>query len=287
MPNKKPAPGEIDLLSPLPDADAQAPVAATQITETPKETKAIQAAPQAAIQLNGDMDYRGMAKQALTLEKVEIFERVIAAQERWEDRQSEKAFNTAMVLMQAEIPILPKTEHVYYKTKRDDIVDYWHAQYDKMMETLQPLLTKYGFSVNYSSPLNPHIASMIHVECIISHIMGHSKTYHSDIPIANSMGNSTQNMGGTKFYGRRYSLSDALNLSFKKEDNDAQRKPSPNQALSQEQQAEIRGFVKSKDVYDNVPMWNYLGVKKGRYDLIPANRFDEFMGGLRKKFGAS
>ena len=78
---------------------------------------------------------------------------------------------------------------------------------------MRPLLTKYGFSVSYTTAPRQGEGGGIRVIGTLLHRGGHSKSAEIPLALDSSGGkNNIQGMGSTFSYGRRYTLVMLLNL---------------------------------------------------------------------------
>ena len=150
---------------------------------------------------------------AATMEKLtELYLKVEADNAR-------KAFAAAKIQLQSEMPrvfasrVIPdnngKTRSVF-------------AAYEDIMEVVQPMLVKHGFSVSFTSRIDDSgKAERMCVLCKLSHCDGHSETNEFAVRVSKPPGASeAQGDGSTHSYAKRYALCDALNITIDK-DNDA------------------------------------------------------------------
>lgn len=145
-------------------------------------------------------------------------EKMMDLQERFDAKQSEKAFNEAMVATQAKMgrvsadAVNPQTRSQY-------------ASYAQLDRHLRPIYTSNGFSLSFDegegAPEN-----YVRVLCYVSHIAGHARTYRCDIP-ADGKGakggdvmTKTHAVGSGKSYGKRYLLKDIFNVAVGEDDDD-------------------------------------------------------------------
>ena len=143
---------------------------------------------------------------------VDKLEKMMQLQERWEDRQAEKDFNTAVAAFQADVPSITKD--------KKGVHDIKYAPLDSILQAIQPLLTAQGLSVRFSTTMSD--AGMLHATCTISHVSGHSEVSEITVPLDRDMrANASQQMGSANSYAKRYALGNALNLSFVETDTDA------------------------------------------------------------------
>jgi len=111
--------------------------------------------------------------------------------------------------LQEEIPPIPTDCEV-----KDDKgnVRYRYASLKKIMEVMQPLLSKHGFSISFETEKTDK--GEVKVVCILRHILGHSEKSSFTIPMETSKYMSDiQKMGSTLTYAKRYALSSMLNIT--------------------------------------------------------------------------
>src|SRR5690606_35801072 len=110
----------------------------------------------------------------------------MSLQERWEDREAERQFNAALAKFQEECPRIARNK----KGARD----IRYAPLDYIMATIQPVLSKHGLSVRFSTSWEN--MGYLTATCTVSHVAGHSKDSQITIPVDDKMvANSSQKMG--------------------------------------------------------------------------------------------
>jgi hypothetical protein len=165
-------------------------------------------------------------------------DKLMEMQERILNRQAEMEFNSAMRSCQAELE----------PVRRDATNEQTNSKYT-LLETLNaaivPVYTRHGFSLSFGtadSPLPEHYR----VTCLVSHIGGHSRPYHADVPadLTGLKGNPnktrTHAFGSTMSYGRRYLTLLIFNVSLK-EDDDGNK--AGQETVSEEQIANIQALM--------------------------------------------
>jgi hypothetical protein len=167
---------------------------------------------------------------------IDKMERLMQMHERIVARDAEGAFNSAMRDCQAEMrPIATDAENPQTRSK--------YATHGRLDGALRPIYTKYGFSISYDegdSPKPEHVRVLAYV----SHVAGHTRTYHKDIP-ADGKGakggdvmTKTHASGAADSYGKRYLLKNIWNVAIGEDDNDGN---GAKQGLSE---AEFEAFKK-------------------------------------------
>jgi len=132
---------------------------------------------------------------------IDKLERLLAAQERVSSHQAERTFNEAMNAAQTQMPQIVK----------DGTNDTTRSKYSKL-ETISalmsPVISRNGFSLSYGTAESP-LVNHYRITCRLSHVGGHSRDYHVDIPIDNEGMKGTKNKTDTHgavsaiTYGRR------------------------------------------------------------------------------------
>ena len=148
---------------------------------------------------------------------VDKMERLMAMHERIVARDAEKAFNVSMTACQLEMKAVsadatnPQTRSKY-------------ATYAKLDAYLRPIYTRHGFALSFDE--GDSKPEMVRVICIVSHIVGHSRSYHRDMP-ADGKGakggdvmTKTHAAGAAGSYGARYLLKGIFNVAIGEVDTD-------------------------------------------------------------------
>ena len=137
---------------------------------------------------------------------VDKMEKVMALQERMMDRQAEAEFNSAMTMVQANMPLIPKDGFNKHTESH-------YSKHETIVKIIKPIYTKEGFAVSFSEAEIPQTESkqrLIKIIGVLRHRSGHSETYFTILPIDDSgiagSKNKTgvQGTGSTITYGRRY-----------------------------------------------------------------------------------
>lgn len=149
---------------------------------------------------------------------IDKMERLIAMHERIQDRAAEVAFNEAMNLAQSEMrPIAANASNPQTRSR--------YATFDKLDRVLRPIYTLHGFSLSFDEGESPK-PDHVRVLCYVSHVAGHTRTYHRDMP-ADGKGakggdvmTKTHAAGAAGSYGARYLLKGIFNVAVGDEDDD-------------------------------------------------------------------
>jgi hypothetical protein len=130
---------------------------------------------------------------------VETLERLMAMQERYEARESEKAFTQAMAKFKENPPEIFKNKEVAFSD-----VKYKHATLDQVASVLGKSLSEHGLSFRWDTKQTD---GAITVTCVLTHVQGHKESVTlSAAPDTSGKKNSIQGVGSTVSYLQRYTL---------------------------------------------------------------------------------
>lgn len=131
---------------------------------------------------------------------VDKLERLVAMQERWEEKQARRRFYEALARFQTDVPPIYKTKqgHNYVYTPLSDIV-----------EIIKPYLLENGLTYRFEQDHSNGIS----VTCVVTHADGHSeRTSMAAKEDATGSKNAVQAIASTVTYLSRYTLTGALGL---------------------------------------------------------------------------
>lgn len=168
---------------------------------------------------------------------IDKMERLMQMHERMVARDAEAAFNRAMKECQEEMrPISADATNPQTRSK--------YASYAQLDKHLRPIYTKHGFALSYDegeSPKQDHVR----VLCYVSHVGGHSRTYHRDMP-ADGKGakggdvmTKTHAAGAAGSYGARYLLKGIFNVAVGEDDRDG----NTGECISEKQVADLDALL--------------------------------------------
>lgn len=165
---------------------------------------------------------------------VEIIERLMALQERYDANQGRKAFDQAIAAAKAEIPTIAKNRKVDFTTQKGR-TNYDYEDLGEIARTVDPILSKHGLSYRFRSHQD---GNKVTVACIISHRDGYSEeTSLSAETDTSGNKNSIQGIGSAATYLSRYTLKLALGLAAAKDDDG--KAADPDERLSEKQLTEL------------------------------------------------
>lgn len=143
---------------------------------------------------------------------IQMLEKIIEVQERVMSKQAEIDFNADLAAMLSEIPVVAKTSDINVTTKSGSKFIVKYASLDEIVEVVRPIMSKYGFSVNFRHEQSS--ATVLKVSCVLRHKNGHSEANDIILPLDTSGSkNAVQAVGSTITYGKRYTLCSALNIA--------------------------------------------------------------------------
>lgn len=203
---------------------------------------------------------------------IETIERVIAMNERQEDRNAHVAFNAAMALAQSElVPVIKNRANSQTHSKYADIA--------AIAEVAMPVIHKHGFGLSFSefkSEKEDHLG----VACEVTHGGGCSKRYEFNVPIdgtgmkGNANKTATHAYGSSFQYGRRYATCGVFNIATKDDDGNAAGAAASNELVNEAQIDAIS--LKIKEVGANVEAFLKMGDVESIAD-IKASQYKRVM----------
>lgn len=199
------------------------------------------------------------------------------------DRMAKVAFFKAMKDAQAEMkPIARDADNDQTRSK--------YARYETISEAIQPIITKYGFSLTFDEGVAEK-ENHIRVLCDVMHSEGHMRQYHADVPFDNvgMKGNpnktNTHAYGSTKSYGRRYLKLDIFDIALKNEDDDGNASgKAPDAFITEEQAATLRKLIEET----GTPIEKFCDwAKIEAVPFLPARHFEKALSVLGQRKGAA
>lgn len=154
-----------------------------------------------------------LMQRALEAGNLELVERMMTLQERWEAMQSRKAFEAALALAQADLPVILKTRTVNLGNGRG----YRYEDFATIDRTIKPHLKDHGITYRFRTEAQPD--GKLKVTCILSG-HGHSEeNSQAAKPDASGSKNEVQALGSVQTYLMRYTLKAALGLAASDDDD--------------------------------------------------------------------
>ena len=147
---------------------------------------------------------------------IEVLERLMDLQERWEARQALRAFDDAMAQAKAEIKPIFKNREVDFTSARGR-THYRHEDMGEIAKTVDPILSKYGLSYRYTATTN--INEPISVTCIVTGFGHRELTTLTAGRDETGNKNSHQALASALTLLQRYSLKLACGLAASHDDD--------------------------------------------------------------------
>lgn len=149
-----------------------------------------------------------LLQNAVANGNLELAERLMALQERWEANQARKQFDAAVADAKAEIKPVVRNATGHNAKK--------YADFAAIAIAIDPIISRHGLSYRFRTAQTDKIA----VTCILSHKSGHYEETTLCGP-ADTSGNKNaiQSIGSTLTYLQRYSLVQALGLAASNDDD--------------------------------------------------------------------
>jgi hypothetical protein len=171
--------------------------------------KTVEAAPAAA---NTAMTPMEMLSSAIDKgATVEMIDKLMTLQERWEASQGRKAFDDAIAKVRGDERFRPVGRNrAGHNNKR-------YADFEAYAKMLDPILADNGLSYRFETDQD---GGQIRVTCVVAHRDGHS-TRNTLAAAADTSGNknSIQAVGSTLTYLQRYTLVQAFGLAATDDDD--------------------------------------------------------------------
>lgn len=163
---------------------------------------------------------------------IDVLEKLMNLQERWEASQARKAFDEAVAGAKAEIPPIARNA-TGHNSKR-------YADFSAIAKVVDPILGKHGLSYRYRTTQ----ADKISVTCVLSHKAGHSEETTLTGPADGSGNkNAIQAIGSTLTYLQRYSLVQMLGLAAAADDDGKSSDGKP--LITQEQADNLHDLIEA------------------------------------------
>jgi hypothetical protein len=139
---------------------------------------------------------------------IEVLEKLMSLQERYEANQARKAFDEAVSAAKAEIGPVVRNK-AGHNSKR-------YADFAAIAKAVDPIISQFGLSYRFRTTQTDRIS----VTCVLSHKSGHSEETTLSGP-ADTSGNKNaiQSIGSTLTYLQRYSLVQMLGLAAADDDD--------------------------------------------------------------------
>ncbi len=183
-----------------------------------KEEKGVAVTPQKE-ELQQVQSIEGLISQAITNNvPVETMERLLVLFKEIKADKAREAFVEAMAKLQEECPVIKKEENVYEKNSNTN-VRYKFAKLDSIVNQTKKIISDNGFSYRFTEEKDD---KYMMVNCIVTHIKGHSEVTPFKIPIGTEAYMSdVQKHGARMTFAKRYAFCNAFGITTGDEDVDA------------------------------------------------------------------
>lgn len=210
-----------------------------------------------------DMLERAVAQGA----NVEVLEKLMGLQERWEANQARKAFDEAVSAAKAEMPPITRNR-TGHNSKQ-------YVDFAGIAKVVDPIITKHGLSYRFTAEQGERI----NVTCVLSHRAGHfEKTTLSGPADTTGNKNAIQAIGSTLTYLQRYSLVQMLGLAAS--DDDDGKSGGSGEKITEDQAGSLQALIMEVNA-DKNKFLKYMKVE--RLAEIPAAKFKDAIAALEAK----
>ncbi|MGB1014982.1 MAG: ERF family protein [Nannocystaceae bacterium] len=149
---------------------------------------------------------------------VDAIEKLVALQERAEDRAAERQFNAALHRFQMECPPIRKTKTVGDASRGGNKLHYSYAPLDEISLTIREPLHNNGFTYTWDSE---ETDGRVIARCTLRHNAGHSSTATFSSPVGGTRAMSgSQQSSAALTVAKRQSLVQVLGLTQVDKDTD-------------------------------------------------------------------
>jgi hypothetical protein len=198
---------------------------------------------------------------------MDVIEKFMGLQERWEKNQARKEFDAAIAAAKAKIPPIERNAKGHN--------DKRYADFAAIAAVVDPILSEFGLSYRFRT----NQAERIAVTCILSHKAGHSEETTLAGPADQSGNkNAIQAIGSTLTYLQRYSLVQMLGLAAARDDDGRAGAGKP--VITQAQADEIRDALESNGK-DRAKFLKWAKVE--RIEDIPADTYQSCLDAAKFK----
>lgn len=176
---------------------------------------------------------------------INVIEKLMNLQERWEAHQARRAFDEAISAAKAEIPVITKNRAVDF-TSQKGRTHYRHEDLGEIVNVVTPILGRYGLSFRFRTITE---AKSVSVTCIISHRDGHfEENTLSASHDESGNKNSIQAIGSTITYLQRYTLKAALGLAASNDDDGKAAGTQAQRTIAPDQVEQLRAALSFRNI---------------------------------------
>lgn len=241
----------------------------------PEQKMAVQTRDETGIQLSAQPTpaemMQVMIKTGVTAENVAAFTELVKLSEHMEDRKAKRDFTTAFAALQKDMPVIVAKTEIPNRGR--------YEKFEDLMEVVQPLLTKHGFTISFS---NDFREGRIIETCHLKHLLsGHEETNSYAVRVGGRADSETQADLKASTTAKRKALQHALNIVIRQDILDEEHDASlEGDFVSPEQADELeRRVALLNQPHDKFLKW--LGAAK--YSEIAASKYGMANDFLAKK----
>lgn len=148
---------------------------------------------------------------------VEVLERLMALNERWQADHARRSFTAALSALRAELPPIVKTREVDFTTAKGGRTHYRYEDLAEITDSLSPVMAKHGLSFRWRTDSTQK--GLVSVTCIVEHRDGHAEETTLAGPYDESGNkNPIQAIGSVVTYLQRYTLKAAIGVAAAHDD---------------------------------------------------------------------
>jgi hypothetical protein len=196
---------------------------------------------------------------------LDMVEKLMSLQERWETGQARKAFDRAIAAAKAKITPIQRNAKGHN--------DKRYADFAAIAKVVDPILSEHGLSYRFRTAQGERIS----VTCILSHEDGHSEeTTLSGPADASGSKNAIQAIGSTLTYLQRYSLVQMLGLAAAADDDG---KAGAGVATITQDQADILRELLEANGKDRAKFLRWAKVEQ--IEQIPADYYESCVNAIK------
>ena len=214
---------------------------------------------------------------------IEKMEQLFNLQLRWEENEAKKAYHQAVADFKSESVKILKDKKVGYTNKDGSFTGYTHATLGGIIQSIIPVMSKYGLSHSWDVVQDKQIA----VTCHLTHSLGHSTkvTMAADKDDSGKK-NLIQQVASTVTYLERYTLLAITGLAAQDQDDDGKN------AIKKEEEVAV---ISERQYFDLLALITEVKADPEKFCVyykisdvaeLPASKYESAVKGLEMKRGA-
>lgn len=210
-----------------------------------------------------------LLQSAVASGNMELAEKLMSLQDRWEATQARKSFDAAVAAAKAEIPPITRNATGHNSKK--------YADFAAIAIVVDPILGRHGLSYRFRTAQSDRIS----VTCILSHKDGHSEETSLSAP-PDTSGNKTpiHAMGSTLTYLQRYSLVQMLGLAAAQDDDG--KAATTKETITQKQADTLTDLIEAHGKNRaSFLKWVNKAAKADRLEDIPADLYESCVDAIK------